>query len=445
MKYYKKSAMFVLRGIAKHNPDMAGILLASGALSGIMSCMEDFDAGVKESAIWAVGYIVKHNINHADAIVSAGAVPLLKLALQEPEVCLRQIAAATLSDIAKHDVTLAQAIIDAGCVSCLVKSLPNPSPKLKKNILCCLSNIAKHSLDMAETIVETDVISDALLYLGHPDLSLRKAAACLVCEIVKHHMQLSQLVVNTGGIGGLLEMISTSDETIILPAILAIGFISSECEQLALAAISSKAVEVLGKILQTNYSDHIKSAVVWTLGQIGKHTPEHVERMSQQHIFLVILKLYTSPESSEDLQQKCKGMFKLVLKKCMNTKALEPLLHLAPPEILKYVIGQFSQILPTNARARRLFVISGSLKKMQEIKAEPGSSLMEYISIVNSCFPEDIIKYYSPGYPDALLDLVDQFVPKVGKDHLRDDDDPEDTELAAELNAPPKKGWQACS
>lgn len=38
-------------------------------------------------------------------------------------------------------------------------------------------------------------------------------------------------------------------------------------------------------------------------------------------------------------------MFKLVLKKCMNTKALEPLLHLAPPEILKYVIGQFSQVL----------------------------------------------------------------------------------------------------
>ena len=51
---------------------MAGVLLASGALAGILTCMEDFDAGVKESAIWAVGHIVKHNINHADAVVSAG-------------------------------------------------------------------------------------------------------------------------------------------------------------------------------------------------------------------------------------------------------------------------------------------------------------------------------------------------------------------------------------
>lgn len=56
-----------------------------------------------------------------------------------------------------------------------------------------------------------------------------------------------------------------------------------------------------------------------------------------------------------------------------------------------------------------------------------------------------MFRYYSPGYPDALLEQVDQFVPKIGKDHLRDDDDPEDIELTAELNIPPKKGWQTCS
>lgn len=73
---------------------------------------------------------------------------------------------------------------------------------------------------------------------------------------VLEKFQLSQLVVNTGGLGGLLEMISISDENIILPAILAIGFISAECEQLALAAISSKVshpLDFLKQIITSMY------------------------------------------------------------------------------------------------------------------------------------------------------------------------------------------------
>lgn len=50
------------------------------------------------------------------------------------------------------------------------------------------------------------------------------------------------------------------------------------------------------------------------------------------------------------------------------------------------------QILPTDARARRLFVTSGGLKKVQEIQAEPGTALSEYITVINCCFPEEIVR-----------------------------------------------------
>lgn len=52
------------------------------------------------------------------------------------------------------------------------------------------------------------------------------------------------------------------------------------------------------------------------------------------------------------------------------------------------------QILPNDARARRLFVTSGGLKKVQEIEAEPGTVLSEYITIINCCFPEEIVRYF---------------------------------------------------
>lgn len=51
------------------------------------------------------------------------------------------------------------------------------------------------------------------------------------------------------------------------------------------------------------------------------------------------------------------------------------------------------QILPNDARARRLFVTTGGLKKVQEIQAEPGSALAEYILIINCCYPEEIVRW----------------------------------------------------
>lgn len=51
------------------------------------------------------------------------------------------------------------------------------------------------------------------------------------------------------------------------------------------------------------------------------------------------------------------------------------------------------KVLPHDSKARRLFVTSGGLKKVQEIKAEPGSPLQEHINAINSCFPEEIVRY----------------------------------------------------
>lgn len=55
-----------------------------------------------------------------------------------------------------------------------------------------------------------------------------------------------------------------------------------------------------------------------------------------------------------------------------------------------------SKVLPHDSKARRLFVTSGGLKKVQEIEAEPGSPLQEYINAINGCFPEEIVRYCVP-------------------------------------------------
>jgi hypothetical protein len=52
-------------------------------------------------------------------------------------------------------------------------------------------------------------------------------------------------------------------------------------------------------------------------------------------------------------------------------------------------------------------VKSGCLQKLQLIKAEEGSKFAEYINAVNSCFPPEIVQYYSPGYAKSLMQKLD--------------------------------------
>ena len=88
-----------------------------------------------------------------------------------------------------------------------------------------------------------------------------------------------------------------------------------------------------------------------------------------------------------------KKALKNILQKCVHLPALEPLLNDAPPHILKHVVSQFAKVLPHDAKARRLFVTSGGLRKVQEIKAERNSELSEHINTINNCYPEEIVRW----------------------------------------------------
>ncbi|KAK1338720.1 hypothetical protein QTO34_019377 [Cnephaeus nilssonii] len=262
----------------------------------------------------------------SQAVVDAGAVPLLVLCIQEPEIALKRIAASDLSDISKHSPELAQTVVDAGAIAHLAQMILNPDAKLKRQVLSALSQIAKHSVDLAEMVVEAEIFPVVLTCLKDKDEYVKKNASTLIREIAKHTPELSQLIVNAGGVAAVIDCIGSCKGNIRLPGIMMLGYVAAHSENLAMAVIISKSKKAIKSILQ----------------------------------------------------------------KCTYLPALEPFLYDAPPNILKHVVGQFSKVLPHDSKARRLFVTSGGLKKVQEIKAEPGSLLQEYINSINNCYPEEI-------------------------------------------------------
>ncbi|XP_048487724.1 sperm-associated antigen 6-like [Plutella xylostella] len=230
--------------------------------------------------------------------------------------------------------------------------------------------------------------------------------------------RLAQLVVNSGGCGPLVELLAAGGAAgcaggAAVPAAMALGFIAGQSDQLAMAVIEAKAVPGLASMLQGADSEEAALAAAWALGHVGKHSPQHSLAVAVANVFPALMQLYTDPKSSAEVKGRACCALKQVLQCCLHRPALEPMLHAAPPSILKYVLAQYAKILPNDAQARRLFVSTGALKKVQEIETSPGTSLMEYKNIINSCFPEEIVRYYTPGYSDALLDRVEAYTPQI--------------------------------
>ncbi|CAE7751402.1 Spag6 [Symbiodinium pilosum] len=361
--YYKKAAAFVLRAA----------VIDSGALEALVLCLEDgrkpeivfnesgrgglssapgkeFDPSVKESAAWALGYIAR---------------------------------AHALSDISKHSPELAQVVVDAGAVTLLTK------------------------VDLAEVVVESEIFPTILHCLKDVDESVRKNAATCIRELSRHTPDLAKLIVNAGGIAAMVEFVNDARGNCRLPGIMTLGYVAAFSETLALAVVVSKGVRPLKDALISEPEDHVKAAAAWSLGQIGRHSPDHARALAEADVLRRMLAVYLHQDSSEDLQIKTK---KSIIQKCTHLPALEPLID-SPPNILKYVIQQFAKVLPNDIDARRAFVQSGSLQKVQEVGAEAGSKLQDFIDSINMLYPPEIVQYYSPNYAEKLLTKMEEFNP----------------------------------
>lgn len=408
-RFYKKTAAFVLKAVAKHSPELALAVVEAGSLDALLGCLSEFEPSVKEAAAWALGYIAKHTPELAQNVVDAGAVPQLVLCLQEPELTLKRIAASTLSEICKHSPELAQIVVDAGSVPYLAPMIAHPDGKLKRQVCSCLAQISKHSVDLAEVVVEAEIFPRIFQCLKDSDQMVRRNAATCIREIAKHTPELSQLIVNAGGHGAVIEYITSARGASRLPGIMTLGYIAAFSETLALAVIVHQGVLPLKDALVNETEDHIKAAAAWSLGHIGRHTPEHAKALAKLDVFRRLIDVFKAESSSADLQMKAQRALKSVLQKCTHLAALEPLLFDCPVKIIKYVVHQFAKVLPNQPVARKSFVQSRGLEKIQGLKMEGNSKLQEYIATINCCFPPEIVQYYSPNYSDTLLAKLDSF------------------------------------
>lgn len=406
-RFFKKAACFVLRAVAKHSPQLADDVVKSGALEPLVKCLEEFDPSVKEHAAWALGYIAKHNASLAHQIVEARAVESLINCLQEPEISLKRASAQTLSYICQHTEQLAQPVAENGLDN-ICFYLGYNDTQLKRYICLLLANITKHSVELANQVMaKLNNASKLLACLKDPDITVKKNAAFCICEIVNKSPENATSIVNAGGAPILVEFITNVTGEPRLYGILTLGFIAAFKENLASEVIKAKAINQLRSALQNEPHNHIKAAACYALGHIGRHSAVHAKDVAEANVLSIMLVYYISPDSTDDLRDKAKKALKKIIDNCSYLTALEPLLMVAKDKILKHILNQYVKHLKNNTNEKKAFVTNGGLQKLQELKPSLSEPLKEKIDEINSYYPEEIVKYYSPDYAAQLMNKLE--------------------------------------
>ena len=208
---------------------------------------------------------------------------------------------------------------------------------------------------------------------------------------------------DNGGAGILVDYITNIKGDPRLYGILALGFISSFKKDLAWKVIEAKAISQLADALQNEVSPQLKAAACYALGHIGRHSIKHSKEVSNSNVLSLMLYYYKDVKSTDYLKEKSKQSMKKIIDNCANLSALEPLLYVAPDNILKHILNQYVKYLKTNNHELKDFVQNGGLQKLEEIrfgemvkKSHLNSILIHLINTINSYYPSEIVKYYSP-------------------------------------------------
>lgn len=327
----------------------------------------EYDIKLKESYINTLCAIIKNDEELSNIVVNKGIIPLLILCLQEKDNNLIKSSINILSELSKHSIDIAKNIVDNNCLSNLIKFLDNNDIYIKRYTCNCISNIAKHKDELTELIIENDVFPKILYLLKDNDDIVKKNCANCLKEMSKHNEDICKIITRAGTIPFLCDFIDISKDHMKLPAILCIGFISSFSETLSLNIIFANTIGVLKKCLLQESQDYIKSATVWTLGNIGKHSTEHAKKIADENLLIILVNLYNSNDSSDDLKKKIKEALKLIIQKITDINALQPIFIKSTWPLAKYSILQFSKLLPKNSSSKKAFIQSGCLKYLQVI------------------------------------------------------------------------------
>jgi len=189
----KRAAINALSEIAKHNEELAQVIVDGRAIHYLKNLMSFNDSTVKKNVCFALAQIAKHNQDLASAVVDAEIFPEVFNRLKDVDSQVRKNAATLIREICKRNDNMAMEVVNGGGVSPLVDFINDskgPSAINGLPAIMTLGFIAAWHETLATAVIQTKGVEALLrVLIEDQEHHLKGASAWSLGQIGRHSEQ----------------------------------------------------------------------------------------------------------------------------------------------------------------------------------------------------------------------------------------------------------------
>jgi hypothetical protein len=251
--------------------------------------------------------------------------------------------------------------------------------RTRATAFACASQMATHADDLAREVADSGILSDCVegcveTNAAYPaeSSSVREAAASCLLAISSKTPDLAESLVDAGGVESLTQNLSMAKGGILsVFAARTAGYVADFKPSLATAVLrNGDGGRTLIRCLESAETGDVAAACAWALGCIARHGTPTASVLAQHGALNSLLKCYVGVQADRHptLREKAKHSLKCLIKSCGGLEIIDPLISPETPgPILRHVLAEFAERLGKDVTAKRAFVTSGGLMRLQGV------------------------------------------------------------------------------
>ena len=409
---HRKTAVAVagcaaLQALAEKRPDYAAAMITEGALPPLRLLMASFDPDAKEAAARCLTAVAQAGEPHARSARQRRRRPIeLAPRLRRPRRVLLPAPGV-------------RAVLRRVLRPRRVHGAPRRALERRRSVRCEAGERRVHAGESQEResragggvrvadahgaerrghgrdVAETGAVMDAVAAVtDESDASARECAAAMLREIACKTADLAEKVAADGGIAGLVQCLAydRGDKRSMFAA-QTLGYIADFKPSLAMAVVGVDRGRCLVEALDHAPDADSATAAAWAIGCVARHGREGAAQLAKAGALKSLTDAYAAAmhaggggAMNEALADRCKASVKSVIKNGGALGLLEGMVNeRTPPGILRHVLAEFAAKLMDDVKAKRSFVTSGALMRLQAVIKKHDSAVAEVAAALEAC------------------------------------------------------------
>lgn len=248
----------------------------------------------------------------------------------------RATAFAAAAEMARHADALALAVRDAGV--------------LREALVGCCERVDAFPVEAAAT---------------------REAATALLRALASKTPELATSLIEAGAAASLTDSLAMEKggKRAALAA-QTLGFLADYKPSTALSVCGVDGGRALVRCLESAETGDVAAAAAWALGCIARHGTPTASVLAKNGAIGALLRCYAGVQADRHLtlREKAKASLKSLIRKCGGLETIDALVSAETPgPILRHVLSEFAERLGKDVAAKRAFVTSGGLMRLQGV------------------------------------------------------------------------------